>query len=144
MIMSKTKILCIITLACYLALILVGVLLGALTGGVIADGLDNTEGFGAAAVGILLGVLLIMGYTYAAIGILPVIFKLVQLFSGKKVFAVLSLPFDLVYILFNGSLIASFISEPLDSVLSIIMCGVLFIISVIAIVANIMSLTTSE
>lgn len=142
--MSKTKILCIITLACYLALILVGVLLGALTGGVIADGLDNTEGFGAAAVGILLGVLLIMGYTYAAIGILPVIFKLVQLFSGKKVFAVLSLPFDLVYILFNGSLIASFISEPLDSVLSIIMCGVLFIISVIAIVANIMSLTTSE
>ena len=142
--MSKTKILCIITLACYLALILVGVLLGALTGGVIADGLDNTEGFGAAAVGILLGVLLIMGYTYAAIGILPVIFKLVQLFSGKKVFAVLSLPFDLVYILFNGSLIASFISEPLDSVLSIIMFGVLFIISVIAIVANIMSLTASE
>ena len=142
--MSKTKILCIITLACYLALILVGVLLGALMGGVIADGLDNTEGFGAAAVGILLGVLLIMGYTYAAIGILPVIFKLVQLFSGRKVFAVLSLPFDLVYILFNGSLIASFVSEPLDSVLSIIMCGVLFIISVIAIVANIMSLTASE
>lgn len=133
--MSRNKILSLITIICYALTIFLGVIFGSIFAGVLGSGNLDGAGIGGAVVALLLAVILVFGYVYAAIGVLPLIFKIVQFFTGKRIFAALSIPFDLIYILLCVELILN--SGGDISVIALL--GALLVPPLLAFVTNIMS-----
>lgn len=135
----KKKILCVIGLICYL--VFVGGGIGLILS--MQSGLDNVEGgIGAALVGVVVAIVMVIAAAYATVGVLPIIMKVVHIFADSKVPAVICIPFDLLYIGANAALCVNAVSNMSDGDLSgVIVFAVLAVISVVALVTNIMSLS---
>ena len=138
------KALSIISLICYLAF--------ALGGGAMAlymylemDKLSGAGGFeGLGAIG--LAVIMVLALAYAAVGILPSIFKLIDIFADKKFLSGLCIPFDIAFNIANVALLGSSVIEAVNGsgeIGGIIFAAALLAVSLTAFISNIRSLSPS-
>lgn len=137
--MKKQKYVSIVALACYAAFLLAGLLMG--LGMLTLFHTNDAEGIGGAALAVLSVILSVAGFIYAALSILPLVFRAISLKKRKTVFPALCVPFDLLYIVLNVLLLVSgFSGETEIEPLGIVIFVALILISIAALVSNILSI----
>lgn len=140
-VVKKEKIISLVTAGCYLFSIIVGLLLaGGMLGVWIQDGAGE-EGFAAGVLAVLAVILGALGILYACIGVPPLVFRLLDMKKPKKIFLFLCLPADLCYVAFNACmLISTAIEGGLAEILTVCVFFLLFLISLMALVLNIITI----
>ena len=137
--MEKRQKLSLITVICYLIFIAPVLIFGATLNEAV-EGLIGA-GVAGAVIGLLLLVLNVGAYVYAAVGVIPTVLKLIHIFVDKRIFAILSLPFDLIYISINLALLFEIISGGVFEEWLILAVAVIsLLISLVAFITNILSI----
>ena len=77
---------------------------------------------------------------YAITTAIPMIFKEFAIRSGRKVFTVLCIPFDVILTVFNAILVINLLSEP--EPISFVLFGLILLVSLTALTLNIITLIT--
>ena len=143
--MNKRTKLSIITVICY-ALFVFGGAGIAIYMRYLLNNLQNgsSSGAGEAFVGLGIAIIMILAMLYAVVGVLPFVFKLVDIFKNKKLFAGLCIPFDIAYSVFNVMIFVSALNGAgtslADDIGSLIFAVLLILISLAALITNIASL----
>ncbi len=111
--MEKQKLLARISVFCYLAMILAGVILGVVmivAGTQLDTGNENAE-FGealGAAIGLVVVIIVaVFSFIYAALAIFPFAFQLRYLRRPRKLLPILCLVFDVIFLVFGSALFVS-------------------------------------
>lgn len=132
--MNRTKIINLSSAICYLVMIVAGVVMAI----VFRNATDAAEGLGGVLVALFSAILMVAGVLYALFGIIPLVLKLIHLARPKRIFPIFSIPFDLCYLILNGVLLVQGVGE--GSVGAILVFGALMLISVSALILNILGL----
>lgn len=139
--MEKRQVLSIVTLICYLILVGLGAIFAIATQLNIDDVKQQPENDLGTALGVgIMAVLVILSAIYAAIGVIPIILKVIHIFADSKAPAIICLLFDVAYILINGALVLSELSAADPAITGIAVFGGLLLVSLIAFITNIASI----
>lgn len=137
--MEKRQVLSIVTLICYLIMVGCGAVL-AIASQLEIDGIKEGAGGLSEALGAgIMAVIMILAIAYAAIGVLPIIFKIIHIFADSKMPAVLCFLFDIAYILINGALVLTELTAADPSYVGAAVFGGLLLVSLCAFITNIAS-----
>ncbi len=126
-----------IALICYAALVAVTLAFSiamVITYAQNKDGETLGEGVSAA----FAIVFAILGFAYSAVCIIPAVLKTFAFRFGRKLFTALCIPFDAILIIFSAMLVANIFSD-FES-FSLVLFGLIFLISLAAFVMNIIIL----
>ena len=138
--LKRTK-LSIICTVCYAIFVVGGAALALYMTALIAENNANGGEAGFGAIGY--AILLILGIGYAAAGILPLIFHAIDIFKNRKFLSGMCVPFDLVFTGVGGYSVFTAIGDLSgggDAIKSLVFASVLLIISLVAFIANLISL----
>ncbi len=141
----KRKTLCVITLICYLLLTGAGAVFALVLNGDLGNLSEGEGGIGTAIAGVAIAIIMVLAIAYAAVGILPLLLKLLHIFVDSKIPAVICIPFDIIYIVCNGALVFSAVKSGITENMGLAVFALaLLAVSVTAIATNIASLSCDE
>jgi|GEM_PF-7036797 len=143
--MEKRKILCLITLACYLLLTILGTALTlslySVTQAPAPEGSTSSESLSHGLAGFAAAILMVLTLGYTLLSLLPLLLKLVHVFVNKRFLGVLCLFFDLVFAALHVAIaVGGFSSESLPAATDIALYVALLLVSAAAIYTNIRTL----
>ena len=130
-----------IAFICYAVLLFAAL---ALTVALIATYFQNKDGgdLGTGLTAAFAIVFAIISGIYAITTAIPMIFKEFAIRSGRKVFTVLCIPFDVILTVFNAILVINLLSEP--EPISFVLFGLILLVSLTALTLNIITLINSK
>ena len=147
--MEKRKILCLITLACYLLLTILGAALTLslynITQTPAPEGSTSSESLAHGFAGLAAAILMVLTLAYTLLSLLPLLLKLVHVFVNKRFLGILCLFFDAVFACLHVALmIGGFSAETLPALPDVALYIALLLLSVAAIYTNIRTLRLSH
>lgn len=147
--MEKRKIFCLVTLACYLLLTILGTALTlslySVTQAPAPEGSTSSESLSHGLAGFAAAILMVLTLGYTLLSLLPLLLKLVHVFVNKRFLGVLCLFFDLVFAALHVAIaVGGFSGESLPTLPNVALYLALLLVSATAIYTNVRTLRLSR
>lgn len=107
--MKKHQIMSLATVICYLAFIVLGILLALGMYHIGFGGGSDAEGIGKAFLSIVSLLLVVLGGAYAFFALTPFILKLISIWKPKRLLAIFCIPFDVCFLVVHTLLLINVI-----------------------------------
>ena len=139
--MTKGRIYAIISTLCYMPFAIGGAAIGIYMLKSLQEVVQGPQESGSGDVAAILLFLALLGFVYAAPGLLAFFLKFINIFTRGKILAVLSMIFGFIYILIHGISMLFFISNLANyELLGLLILFIPFAVSLAAFITNILSI----